>query len=162
MGFARVWQTAADAVFWRAAGLKGARSSLPNKVGRTGLMATAIIGLKNRSDFLACARGRRVHRPALVLQGRRRQPGENGDQIRYGLTATKKLGNAVVRNRIRRRLRAAAQEVLPEKAIAGWDYVLIGRVGALKCPFGDLLRDLETALEMLQKARQPGKGRANE
>lgn len=116
--------------------------------------------IKNRSDFLACAKARRAHRPGLVVQARPRPAEDQPDRVRFGLTATKKLGNAVVRNRIRRRLRAAAREILPSKGRPGWDYVLIGRAAAYDCPYAQLVRDLETALEMLQKAPLPGKGRA--
>jgi ribonuclease P protein component len=83
------------------------------------------------------------------------------DLIRFGLTATRKLGNAVIRNRIRRRLRATARAVLGEGGKAGWDYVLIARDAALARDFQLLSRDLESALEMLHKAGEaPSAGAA--
>ena len=68
---------------------------------------------------------------------------------RVGFTVTKKVGNAVVRNRVRRRLRAAAAEVLPGGASPGTDYVLIGRTATLRRPYSDLVGDVEAALKRL-------------
>ncbi len=69
---------------------------------------------------------------------------------RLGFTVTKKVGNAVIRNRARRRLKAAAARIMPLLARKGCDYVLIGREGTLDRPFGDLLADLETALRRIE------------
>ena len=104
--------------------------------------------LKRRRDFLACARGRRWTAPGLVLQaGRRGEAEAAGAGIRVGYTCSKKLGGAVARNRAKRRLRAAAAEVLPDRGIAGWDYVLVGRPEATVArPFAELLEDLRAAL----------------
>jgi ribonuclease P protein component len=67
--------------------------------------------------------------------------------VQVGFTASKKIGNAVTRNRAKRRLRAAAQAVLPGLARAGWDYVLVARPQATVArPWPDLLRDVEAAL----------------
>ena len=63
-----------------------------------------------------------------------------------GLTVSKKVGNAVVRNRVKRRLRALARAVLPEAGIAGADHVLIGRAGGIERPFAELVADLKRAL----------------
>lgn len=102
--------------------------------------------LKNRRDFLACARARRWAAPGLIVQGRERPPGE-AEGIRVGYTCSKKVGGAVVRNRAKRRLRAAAAEILPVEGREGWDYVLIGRAGAtVSRAFADLVGDLRTAL----------------
>ena len=65
---------------------------------------------------------------------------------RAGFTVTKRVGNSVVRNRVRRRLREAARLVLAERPIAGFDLVLIGREGTVARPFADLLADVERAL----------------
>ncbi len=64
---------------------------------------------------------------------------------RFGFTATKKLGNAVVRNRVKRRLRETVRQIAPQKARTGYDYVLIGRKSTLKRPFSSLLNDLAIA-----------------
>ena len=72
-----------------------------------------------------------------------------GARIRIGFTVSKKVGHAVARNRARRRLRAAAAEVMPRRAAPGTDYVLIGRKGTLTRPYALLIDDLETALERL-------------
>jgi ribonuclease P protein component len=103
--------------------------------------------LLKRGDFLAAARARRQGRPGFMLQARRRGPGEAAEGIRVGYTCSKKVGNAVARNRAKRRLRAAARAVIPSAGRAGWDYVLIGRAGATAAqPFAELCADLETAL----------------
>ena len=117
--------------------------------------------LQNRSQFLRAARGRKYATPSLVLQAVRQSDdaandGSNdviGDSISVGFTATKKLGNAVVRNRAKRRLRAVAEAVLPQQGQTGYDYVLIGRQGTLERPFQNLLDDLELALQMISKPR---------
>lgn len=66
--------------------------------------------------------------------------------MRLGLTVSKKVGNAVVRNRMKRRLRELARIVLPQSGIAGADHVLIGRAGGIERPFADLVDDLKRAL----------------
>jgi ribonuclease P protein component len=110
---------------------------------------TALERLKRRADFLRVADGRRKWvTPGLILQTLARVPGD-GDAIRVGFTATRKIGNAVVRNRVRRRLRAAAADVMARHAAAGFDYVLIARAETSKRPFAALIGDLETALRRL-------------
>jgi ribonuclease P protein component len=105
--------------------------------------------LRQRRDFLAAAKADKAGVASFLLQGRNRR-GE--DTVRLGLTVTKKIGNAVVRNRIRRRLRAAAGEILPAHGRAGYDYVLVARPHALHAPFSDLTRDLERAIARLHGA----------
>jgi len=89
--------------------------------------------------------------PGLVLQvGRgdaRIGAADPAAAIRVGFTASRKVGNAVARNRVRRRLRAAAEEILPVHARPGRDYVIIGRAATLRRPFHALLGDLENALK---------------
>ena len=76
--------------------------------------------------------------------------------MRLGLTVSKKVGNAVVRNRMRRRLRELARAILPQAGLAGADHVLIGRAGGIERPFAKLTEDLEKALRRLQaKAVRP-------
>ncbi len=109
--------------------------------------------LTKRADFLRAARARRQGTRAMMVQGRRRAAGES-DGIRVGFTCSKKVGNAVARNRAKRRLRAAARLVLPAHARAGWDYVLIGRAEVTAtCPFDALLDDLRYALRKLHGAK---------
>jgi ribonuclease P protein component len=124
---------------------------------------TALESLKKRADFLAVNHGLRSPTPAFVLLGKVRLEASlvPPQLIRFGLTVTRKVGNAVVRNRIRRRLRAIARGVLRYGGKPGWDYVLIARDAALARDFKVLGRDLESALEMLHKAGEaPSAGAA--
>ncbi|MEP0068545.1 ribonuclease P protein component [Pyruvatibacter sp.] len=102
--------------------------------------------LKKRADFLQAARGKRAAMPGLVLQMRPYLEKDGDSPFRVGFTVTKKVGNAVVRNRAKRRLRAAAEAMLPRYGLPGRDYVVIGRAGTLSRPFALLLGDLERAL----------------
>lgn len=102
--------------------------------------------LKNRSDFLKAARSVRQSTPGLILQARHRSI-DAKDGVRVGFTCSKKVGNAVTRNRAKRRLRAVATQILPDFGRDGWDYVLIGRSGGtVDRPFTKLQSDLRSAL----------------
>lgn len=104
--------------------------------------------LRKRSDFLRLNRGRKHATHGLVLQAMPTPDASEGtDVIRLGLTVTKKIGNAVTRNRVRRRLREAARAVLPVAGQPGHDYVLIARQGALGRSFDDLKADILRALK---------------
>ncbi|MEM7745958.1 MAG: ribonuclease P protein component [Pseudomonadota bacterium] len=108
--------------------------------------------LKKRRDFLACARARRWATPGFVLQARQRG---DADGPRVGFTCSKKIGNAVTRNRAKRRLREIARVLLPLRGQAGWDYVLIGRpASTVSRPFAALLDDLHTALTRVHATRK--------
>ena len=119
--------------------------------------------LKRRREFLAAAKGEKAATPTVVLQARRRAPGEE-TPARLGFTATKKLGNAVERNHIKRRLRAAARLVAEEHARPGCDYVLIGRVATGEARFSKLVSDLTGAFKRvntgLDRAGSPETGAA--
>ena len=113
--------------------------------------------LRKRRDFLAASRARRHALPAFVLQARHRRADEASDHpVRVGYTCSKKVGNAVARNRAKRRLREAVRLVLHAGARPGWDYVLIGRKGTTaERPFDLLKRDLTEALTRIHAARKP-------
>jgi ribonuclease P protein component len=105
--------------------------------------------LTRRADFLAANRGRRAPMPGFVLLVRPREDGDPG--IRLGITVTKKIGGAVVRNRMKRRFRSLARDLLPWSGIAGADHVLIGRQGGIERDFGLLRAELEKALQKLSR-----------
>ena len=114
--------------------------------------------LRRRPEFLRVRhQGRRWIAPGLVLQVCAvRNAGSDGPaDIGFGLTASKKVGNAVERNRARRRLRALAAGKLRRLAKPGTDYVLIARRATLTRPWPDLQRDLCEALDRLKKLRRP-------
>ena len=104
--------------------------------------------LTKRADFVRASNARRQGTKGLHLQGRKRGPDEISETpVRVGFTCSKKVGNAVARNRAKRRLRAAAQIVLPEIGKNGWDYVLVGRFEATaQRPWRELLSDLRYAM----------------
>ncbi|MBV8654166.1 MAG: ribonuclease P protein component [Alphaproteobacteria bacterium] len=132
-------------------------------------MAEPVARLKRRAEYLKVAgAGRKFVAPGLILQVLRqeterqesKEPGEATETasplpeapsqpLRLGLTASRKVGIAVQRNRARRRLRAAAAEILPVHASAGHDYVLIARAATVERPYQALVEDLRTALRRL-------------
>ncbi len=100
--------------------------------------------LKRRAEFLrAAAKGRKAAVHGLVLQA---LPRDDGGPARIGFTVTKKVGNAVIRNRTRRRLKEAARLLLRERTIENVDLVLIGRDATRARPFTQLMDDLSRAL----------------
>ena len=98
--------------------------------------------IRKRSDFLAANRGLRVARPGFVLLA---NP-NGGKGTRYGITVTKKIGNAVVRNRMKRRFRELLWAALPEQGLPDHDHILIGRDGGVERDFALLGEELAAAL----------------
>ncbi|MDA8708710.1 ribonuclease P protein component [Hellea sp.] len=109
------------------------------KLGKLGV-------LRKRSEFLFVREGRYQARGGIVVQAR-----ENPDSrhIRVGFTATKKIGNAVIRNRAKRRMRSVALETLPKLGQKGTDYVFIARNSTITTPYQDLVGDTQKALSSL-------------
>ena len=123
--------------------------------------------LSKRSDFLAANRGIRVSRPGFVLlardnsgpdgEGARSDPG-----LRFGITVTKRIGNAVVRNRMKRRFRALLRELLPSHGLPAHDHVLIGREGGVERDFALLRGELIAAFERARAGKgDPPRGPRN-
>jgi ribonuclease P protein component len=120
-------------------------------LGVRGAAPVQVVRLKRRREFVAAATHRRWVAPAFVLQaGPRGKP----EEIGIGFTASRRIGNAVARNRARRRLRAAARALLPGPAEPGYDYVLVARPAILTCPFDVVLGDLATAFARVTRERR--------
>jgi ribonuclease P protein component len=112
--------------------------------------------LKKRAEFLTVARGDRVSRRGFVLQKGVPAAAMPERAARFGFTVTKKNGNSPERNRIRRRLREAVRLAAAPHALAGSDYVLVGRRAALSQPFDALLSDLISSLNALARDASDG------
>ena len=118
--------------------------------------------LTRRSDFTSANRGLRVARPGFVLLAH----ANNGAGLRYGITVTKRIGNAVVRNRMKRRFRALLREVLPQHGLPDTDHIVIGREGGVERDFARLREELLMALSRAaagkgdppRRRREQGKG----
>jgi ribonuclease P protein component len=107
-------------------------------------MSPAPQRLKRRAEFLrVAATGRKAPVHGLVLQALRR---DDDGPARLGFTVTRKVGNAVVRNRTRRRLKEAARLLLRERPVSGVDLVLVGRDATRGREFAELIEDLRRAL----------------
>ncbi|WP_336974590.1 ribonuclease P protein component [Sphingobium aromaticiconvertens] len=105
--------------------------------------------MARRADFLAANRGMRAPMPGFVLLVCERRDGSPAK--RFGITVTKKIGGAVVRNRMKRRFRVLARELLPNLGLPGADHVLIGRVGGIERDFAQLRTELEKALHKVAR-----------
>jgi ribonuclease P protein component len=110
--------------------------------------AQRLITLAKRSDFLAANAGKRVATPGFVLLVRDRE--DRDPAVRVGFTVTKKIGGAVVRNRMKRRFRALAREIMPLEGLAGADHVMIGRAGGIERDYQLLRSDLSGALRRVR------------
>ncbi len=122
-------------------------------------MTVGLARLKTRADFLhVAAKRRRAVRPGLILQAAPRPiEADRGQAVRVGFTASRKVGNAVTRNRAKRRLRAAAAEVLPRQGRPGTDYVIVARAATGERAYMELVADLETALRQLDRHERGGR-----
>jgi ribonuclease P protein component len=122
-------------------------------------MTLCLARLKTRADFLrVAATGARAARPGLVLQAAPQPLAGKGNVPRIGFTASRRVGNAVARNRAKRRLRAAAAAVLADRGNADTDYVLIARADTGGRPYAQLLTDLEEALRQVGRTPRPARG----
>jgi ribonuclease P protein component len=109
--------------------------------------------LRRRADFVRAAKAWRQSTPGFFLQARKRADQEPDNHMRIGYTCSKKVGNAVARNRAKRRLREVARKILPDSGLVGWDYVLVGRATATaQRPFAKLCMDLQNALAKIHQA----------
>ena len=150
MAFDHARPRAPDAKSSPDAAPKGASGSRP-KIAR----------LTRRQDFLLLAKGMKVFTASFVMQARARARRHQGDldesAIRVGLTASRKVGNAVARNRAKRRMRQAASEIFPPRAQEGWDYVIIARKTILTYDYKKLKKDLANSLNRLTRIKQKDK-----
>jgi ribonuclease P protein component len=111
--------------------------------------AVGLTKISARKDFLAANSAKRAANSGFVLLVR---PREDSDQtMRIGITVTKKIGNAVARNRMKRRFRALAREILPEFGLKGADHVMIGRATGIERNFDALRKDFTKALEKIMR-----------
>lgn len=123
-----------------------------NSLSKSPAVSLRLVTLTQRPDFQRASRAAHTATPGFVVQMRRRKSDEAPDPetVRVGFTCSKKVGNAVARNRAKRRLREIARLALPHRAQAGCDYVLIGRKGATAdLPFSTLQTDFLKALDIL-------------
>jgi ribonuclease P protein component len=128
--------------------------ALVTDAGRTDAKIPAWTRLRRRADFQRAARGRRANAEGFALQARPRAAAESGEAgPRVGFTVTRKIGGAVERNRIRRRLKAALTAASAIAPNADSDYVLVARRPALTRRFAALVADVERAFVQIGRAR---------
>ncbi len=126
-----------------------------DKDARPPLAGEAFGRLRRRAEFQRVARGRRKSVEAFTLQSARREDDVPG--ARVGLTVTRKVGNAVERNRIRRRLKEALRAARPLEAREDHDYVVMARREALARPFAALVADLREAFRAIERSDKDGR-----
>lgn len=158
----RAWQLLPVAMCWRAAAQKAVKSCLLKfcapDLGSSSSMALAgekrtsrnsLNMMRNRAAFLAARDGVRAHANCLRIEAIQTEP--RGDSPRIGLTVTKKNGNAAMRNRIKRRMRAAIISVSTDEMRRDHDYVFISKPNALNAPFESLRSDIRALIERSHK-----------
>ncbi len=118
-----------------------------------------MLRLKQRADFLAAAGGAKVATAGFVLQGRNR---DDGGPARIGFTVSRKVGTAVERNRVRRRLRDIVRRSAADDLRSGYDYVLVGRRTALSRQFDHMIEDFRNALRRIERQRSTPPSRAGD
>ena len=171
MGSGRVWRRWPAAECWRRGGqrvvnvylLEQLISADPPRPTRDSTDC-GLVTLKTRADFLrVAATRRRAVTPGLILQAGHR-PAESGcvALVRIGFTASRKVGNAVTRNRAKRRLRSVAASILLDKGKPGTDYVLIARASTADRPYDALVADLEGAMRRVSRSLHRGQADAAE
>ena len=115
-------------------------------------MSNKLILIKKRPDFLHATRnGFKAVKSGLILQAAETRRYFNPPVYRIGYTASKKIGNAVCRNRAKRRLRALCATLLPQEAVAGYDYVVIARYTTIDMAYKKLYKDLKYALREIKR-----------
>ncbi len=128
-------------------------SDIQDSVPETGQLAavlSCLIVLRQRADYLRAAQGRKAGTAGFLLQARSREDGDVA--ARVGFTASKKIGNAVFRNRAKRRMRALAREILAPDARPGWDYVLVAKPNAtVSRDYALLQDDLRSAILLVHR-----------
>ncbi len=158
----RVWQMQLAAMYWLVAAQKVAKSSQPEfcrpdlssfysmaQAGEKQISNSKLNMIRKRADFLAARKGVRANAATLRIETFKT---DNTDsKPRLGLTVTKKNGNAVMRNRIKRRMRAAIICNGTGEMRAAHDYVFISRPNALNAPFDTLRHDVRTLIENSHK-----------
>lgn len=129
------------------------RDVLPETEPPAAVLSYALQVLQHRADFLRAAQGRKAGTGGFLLQARPR--GDDTTTCRVGFTASKKIGNAVFRNRAKRRMRALAREILAPLARPGWDYVLVAKPNAtVSRDYALLQDDLRGAISLVHKDRK--------